>query len=502
MKEYIETDTIARKFGPNQMAENLADDFSDSCVNFAPIFKQLFCVAAQALANHMHEPLERIGVLFEEPLDTGTVFGPPAKHGLRGLSINPYNTDMESSSAFPRGKYLFLNRQLSRIEASKFAALGHRFAGVEQIADSLAKSIQVNRDNMLHRLERMRKQTSTDHLPPPGVHLACFMLRPSMQQSFDILVPTADQDQLPLAPVRSTDLSRKEMDQLKRFDEWTVSEMMRVLRTLKGSGLMEDVRWPLHDAFVQLGNLIGEPENMTQAKFTASEIHVPCRKTTEDGPTTCTLLVVRVLRNIHAPTTKKDFTWVPLSFFSAQQTIQRCDSNDTSFATQARKEFGHLSVGGCNKPKGSHSIRLHRRSSSAGSNNNRMESPRSHTFRFPSMSPFRAPRRSDETTIVNPDQAKSISEESDVEMSGGASTESDSAADKNSFLPQIQQLNLPFGKDKGNWVMEVFALFKLGAVGWASVRSDRWEWDINVENTFEVGHKESQTGNGTTTQSF
>lgn len=40
--------------------------------DFAMIFKELFCVAADGLAMHLHQPLDRLGVLFEEPVCTGT----------------------------------------------------------------------------------------------------------------------------------------------------------------------------------------------------------------------------------------------------------------------------------------------------------------------------------------------------------------------------------------------------------------------------------------------
>ena len=42
----------------------------------------------------------------------------------------------------------------------------------------------------------------------------------------------------------------------------------------------------------------------------------------------------------------------------------------------------------------------------------------------------------------------------------------------------------------GNWVGEVFGLFRLGAEGWSDARGGGWKWDINVENSFEVGSQD------------
>ncbi len=73
MKKDIEVDTTTNQNRPGSHTTTLPDDTSEISVNFARVFKELFCVAAQQLANTLHEPLEKIGVLFEEPMDTGTV---------------------------------------------------------------------------------------------------------------------------------------------------------------------------------------------------------------------------------------------------------------------------------------------------------------------------------------------------------------------------------------------------------------------------------------------
>jgi len=156
------------------------------------------CVAAQQLANILHGPLERLGILFEEPLDTGAIYISTQTGGISSRPHQPPQAETGAASqVLARGKYLFLTRRLTKGETSKFATLGYRFATVGQIAEPPARNMRADSHSIVSRLERMKLSASADHLPPPGVHLACFMVRPSMDKNFDILVSTSIQSQLP-----------------------------------------------------------------------------------------------------------------------------------------------------------------------------------------------------------------------------------------------------------------------------------------------------------------
>ncbi|EXJ55525.1 hypothetical protein A1O7_08453 [Cladophialophora yegresii CBS 114405] len=486
MKEYIETDPVARKYRAGNTAPNLSEDTIDGSLNFAPIFKQLFCVAAQQLANLTHEPLEKLGVLFEEPLETGAA---PAttntRTGGRPLSAKGFDNgpDAEIGISSPttaaKGKYFFLHRQISKAEAARFAALGYRFATVGQIAEPLAKSMQVHRDRLVSRIERMKLSASPEHLLPPGVHLACFMLRPSMYKSFDVLVPASSQNQLPYVTVQSGDLSADQFAELQRFDDLSISEILRVLVNRSNTTQIgEEIRWQLYNTFVKLVDVLGDYDSMMQAKFSAKAFQIPCRQsTTATSTRSCTLLTVRVLRSIHAAPTKKELTYVPLSFFSAQQQIQACEKDD-GFEQTVRAEFRHPAPCAV-KHSPRTSIKDGRRTSSTDSTVQGLESPRSGLFSISKFSILPS-RRSDEATFV--EREKSITEGSEVEMGGM----SDSAhLDRQ---PRVTHLDVAALKQAGsNWVSEVFGLFRLGAEGWSNAKGGKWEWDIRVENSFEVG---------------
>lgn len=500
MKDYLETDPTARKFRPSNTTQSLRDDASDSSLSFAPIFKQLFCAAAQQLANLIHEPLERLGVLFEEPLETGAIYiSAQTRTGLREMSERRLTdatdaTDAErgiSSQAIARGKYLFLHRRINRNEAAKFAALGFRFATIGQIAEPLAKRLQVDEESMVTRFERMKTSASPERLPAPGVHLACFMLRPSMYKSFDVLVPAAAQNQLPCIPLQIDQLSPAQTTQLQRFDESSVSDILKVLvNQSNAESISEDIRWQLYNAFVKLVDLVGDYDTMMNATFSAKAFTIPCRATNSSTlSSTCTVLTVRVLRNIHASSTRKELTYVPLTFFGAQQQVQTTGFKDETFERKVRAEFGHLRRAGSALQSGASSHRFCRRSSSATSSLRESESPRA-SFLRSAMGRLGPRRRSDETTMVERDKS-SMSEELDFEMNGVTSTEHGHPTEKRTNVIQSDIVAFQSGANEpSHWVSEVFSLFQLGAVGWTSAKSGGWKWDVNVENSFEVGSKD------------
>lgn len=494
MKERIESDPVARKYRTGNTLLNLRDDSSEPLVDFAPIFKQLFCVAAQQLANVLHEPLERLGILFEEPLDTGAIYvSAPARGAIRGSSSHPYSSiDVVSgaTSQVPaRGKYLFLNRQLTKSEAAKFAALGYRFASVGQIAEPLARNMQVNRQNVLLQIERMKLSASADCRPPPGVHLACFIVRPNMHKGFDILVPATMQNQLPFSTIQSDNLSEKQMKGLKRFDDLTINEILRTLVNQSCDlGFREEFRWQLYNSFVKLVDLIGETPTIMLAKFSAKKVQVSCRPSADpNSPGTCILLSVRLLRSIHTTSITKELEYVPLSFFSAQQQIGS-DNPDKTFARRLKLEFGNLSADPSSRHKGASNARVSERANSADDRTYVPESPRSVLSKI-SIGRFHPRRRSDETAIVNREKPN---EGTDVEMT--AMTQNVTTIlgkDGWATQPDMAELMSPVG-DKNSWVSELFALFRLETEGWGLVRSG-WNLHITVEKSFEVDNKEFDT---------
>src|SRR5262249_5527619 len=73
MKENLVSDASARRYCPGKGAVN--DGNAQLNTEFSTLFKQLFCIAAQDLADHVHQPLDKLGILYDDVVATGTLPG-------------------------------------------------------------------------------------------------------------------------------------------------------------------------------------------------------------------------------------------------------------------------------------------------------------------------------------------------------------------------------------------------------------------------------------------
>ena len=344
MLQYLESDAHARKYQPGHVSP-ISDASSEMSLSFSGVFKQLFCVTANQLSASLHEALEDIGVLFEEPLETGTLHlfktskRYQQKEGLptKDIESDPFNIG--------RGKYLFLNRQLSKVRADQYAAMGYRFASIDQVAELVARNMDVKSDCMTAHLERMQSSLTPVSNLLRAVHVACFMVRPSVHQSFDILVPARKQNQLPTVPLKLPVLTTWHKQMLERYDERSIREVLSTLLYEPGRTSAEkDFIFNLHAALLQLLDEVGEMEFMVNAIFSAKPVDIQSTSSnnTEKGNSDKTvLLTVRIMNDIHAKS-KPGMRYVPLSFFGAQAAISTNDTAEQArWERRVRSEFGY-----------------------------------------------------------------------------------------------------------------------------------------------------------------
>ena len=157
-----------------------------SAGDYSTLFKKLFCVAAKELADIVQLPLEDIGVLDGTIMNTGTLSKSARLRLLRGISTRHNELDNAEkgrlSMVFGRGQLLFLVRRASRSQASRLRSTGHRFATISNVAELLARSMEVTKEELLPQLRRMRDQSETERLLEPGVHLGLFRSTPNLPQ--------------------------------------------------------------------------------------------------------------------------------------------------------------------------------------------------------------------------------------------------------------------------------------------------------------------------------
>src|ERR1700722_3369957 len=137
VKQHLENDPIASLYYPG--ISKPRRHYPPLVEDFAVTFKELFSVAADSLASHLNQPLDRLGVIFEEPVSTGTVSGintARLSKGSRKSSSTFSQEDLEKGGAnsfLGKGQILFVVRQLDKYEVEKLAAHGYRFAAIPKI---------------------------------------------------------------------------------------------------------------------------------------------------------------------------------------------------------------------------------------------------------------------------------------------------------------------------------------------------------------------------------
>ncbi len=95
--------------------------------DYPTTFKELFCIAANDLANTVHTPFEHIGVLFENIMSTGTLNRNPNLKRLQRL-WKPNSLDSIERGRSPamvgRGQLLFVVRRVNQFESVRLQATG------------------------------------------------------------------------------------------------------------------------------------------------------------------------------------------------------------------------------------------------------------------------------------------------------------------------------------------------------------------------------------------
>ena len=324
------------------------EDGTDLDVDFSNTFKELFCVAAQDLANQIHHPLETLGVLYEAPMETGIH---PSNLTRKHVKIQARRTHVSTESGlesfqrpnFGKGQFLFVVRQVAKQDADSLSAAGFRFAAVPQIIELLSRNMQTSHVEMLARLEDIREYSTSENMIDPGVHVACFMLRPTVRNGFDVLVSGKTHNQLPTAKLPFESLSHWQMGILRRMDDWTLAAILKWLKGDIAYTVQYEVEFchEIFKAVSQLAELIQDRYAM-QAKFSARSIEAPCRPDPRSySPGRCTFLCFRIITNIHARPLARNLTYIPLGFFKAQQQVYTGVTDHEAFARQVHREFGH-----------------------------------------------------------------------------------------------------------------------------------------------------------------
>ncbi|KAJ5488882.1 hypothetical protein N7539_003772 [Penicillium diatomitis] len=307
--------------------------------DFDTLFKQLFCVSAQELAEELRLPLADLGTLYDSVLATAI----PVSRFSRAMGRTSLRTG--------KGQLMFTVRQLQKHEASRFSALGFRFATVEHITSALSRRIHVPEVSLVEYLRDMRDYASSSRGFGEGVHLISYVMRPTVQDHFEILTAKGTGNPLPSSTLPMKRLTIQHLDILSRMEGWSMVRCIKYLQSNAASQSdpnMETFREHLVQGITSLAQAF--PEEMRSiATFSARPLVAPCRtalrKSEETHMSTqCTLLAFCVVAPLDTQVPNPDFTFTPFRLFRVQQQVNDALADRAGFSRELNQEFLNTDV--------------------------------------------------------------------------------------------------------------------------------------------------------------
>lgn len=340
MRNHVHRAGLKRRLG-SKFEANLLNESGSPIEDYSLVFRELFCVAAGDLAHDLHEPLDKMGVLYDEITTTG-------QHAIKEKDKKKNmdsEIDLEGLSGNGKGQLLFLVRGVHSREAEHLLTTGYCFAEPSSVIPLLAATLQVGPKLLTHRIESMREYASEVHMLNPGVHIAIFAIRASLgagRHGFDVLARKDAQNQLPTMQLPFDTLEDWKLDYLKSMDSLTMSAVMKKLvADLRRSPSEREKQLAKH-IFDTIEAIKEESEDpiFNDAKLIADPIRAPCRGLTEDSPPGVAILITfRIIVPIHSRAPGRKLTYIPLNFFKLQQQVYKNDPGHEVFARKIYREF-------------------------------------------------------------------------------------------------------------------------------------------------------------------
>ncbi|KAH8661704.1 hypothetical protein BGZ61DRAFT_539517 [Ilyonectria robusta] len=224
----------------------LIDERGEMIGDYDVIFRELFCLAAASLADRLRDNITSAGVLWDEILPTGAL-------GKRSRSQLQQNSSWDTSSdhgslsenlgadvekginlweqEYAGGSLMFLVRRIeSDRDAERYVSAGYRFAETQQVSCIIRTSMQIKSAGFDQKLRDMVSYTTRQKNTHAGVQLGFFAIRARPNSlGFEIMVRKGARDMLPSMSLPMSKLRDWHMEFLRRFENLTVSELLRAL---------------------------------------------------------------------------------------------------------------------------------------------------------------------------------------------------------------------------------------------------------------------------------
>ena len=327
---------------PQKDLESITDETNE----YSTVFKELFCVAAQDLAEQLQEPLENFGVLYDRILSTGTLRN--RRFQLFSRSAPKVRSDDVESGIPPqmtygRGQLLFIVQSADRHEIARLQGMGYCFASVRNVIEPLARSMQITSDELAPHLDDMSQHLGVDSALSPGVYLACFTLKPLVQGGFDVLVRRSATNLLPTSQLAVAELQQSHLTLIRLMDNWTVAECLKWLAERSDFKDREEQEF-IADLYSGIKSLATQIERafFLEARLSSRPLQAHCRGS--NGAAQAVVFGFHIITDIHQLSSlNAQLEFRPSRFFFCQQRVYQDSPDHEIFARKAHQEFSALS---------------------------------------------------------------------------------------------------------------------------------------------------------------
>lgn len=350
MRRHLQLTALVRGSRPGTKSEvNLATDQGEQIEDYSIVFRELFCVAAANLAEQINEPLDNVGVLFDEIIATGQKARFISRHS-RKKATPESSIDIErdgiNPAIFGRGQLLFLTRRANRRQAEHFQESGYRFANVNNVVDILARAMEIETEDLKRKLTIMREYSNESHILEPGVHFACFAIRASVRGGFDILVRRDARNQLPTMQMPIAKLGPWHNGYIMNLDGLTVAQCLKWLRSKSPSRVTNKRETvfasQLFDTLDALKDEINDPFFL-EAVCVAKTVDAPCKGYGADArPSMAQVIAFRLIAPIHSRAPGQKLEFIPFNFVRMHQHVYKNSPDHGVWARKIHREFGPI----------------------------------------------------------------------------------------------------------------------------------------------------------------
>ena len=321
--------------------------------DYSIIFRERFCVAAAHLAATMHIPLQKLGVLYDKIIETGTLpDDKPARRTSRAAH-KALSHDLELGTKphlFGKGQLLFLVRKVPESEADRLLNSGYRFAPIQNVGRNIAEPLQIPLTVLESHIADLKHYVDDlEKADVPGTWLSFFALIAKPHSSgFDVLVKKQDQSQLPAAQFIERPPQQSEVDFLNRMHGWSAQACVNFLDEQSESFSQFSPRdqhfaGKIRMAIFQLTKQVPS-EWFRQAHFYARPKYAHYSKRLTGQPTMTTVLYsFIVMGDMHTSIDAyNDVTRAPFTFFSTRQRCYASSPDHAVLSREIHQEFGPL----------------------------------------------------------------------------------------------------------------------------------------------------------------